>query len=107
MTKSTRPGKIEDMLPLSPLQEGLFFHALYDEAGPDVYTVQRAIDVAGELDAEALRAAAEALLRRHANLRMAFRCAGLSRPVQVVPRQVRLPWREVDLRSLADADRDA
>ncbi|MGW3211841.1 amino acid adenylation domain-containing protein [Streptomyces parvus] len=107
MTRSTRAGKIEDILPLSPLQEGLLFHALYDEAGPDVYTVQRALDVDGELDAEGLRAAAEALLRRHANLRVAFRHAGLSRPVQVVPRQVRLPWREVDLRGLAGPDREA
>ena len=32
--------KIEDILPLSPLQEGLLFHALYDAQGPDVYTVQ-------------------------------------------------------------------
>ena len=26
-------GRIEDILPLSPLQEGLLFHALYDAAG--------------------------------------------------------------------------
>src|SRR5262249_21713777 len=32
--------QIEDVLPLSPLQEGLLFHALYDAQAPDVYTVQ-------------------------------------------------------------------
>ena len=36
--RSTR--RIEDILPLSPLQEGLLFHALYDARAPDVYTVQ-------------------------------------------------------------------
>ena len=29
--------KLEDILPLSPLQEGLLFHALYDTQAPDVY----------------------------------------------------------------------
>ena len=36
--------RIEDMLPLSPLQEGLLFHALYDAQAPDVYTVQLVLD---------------------------------------------------------------
>ncbi|MFE0427475.1 condensation domain-containing protein, partial [Streptomyces sp. NPDC058953] len=29
-----------DILPLAPLQEGLLFHALYDEESPDIYIVQ-------------------------------------------------------------------
>ena len=32
--------RIEDVLPLSPLQEGLLFHALFDAQGPDIYTTQ-------------------------------------------------------------------
>ncbi|MEU2794669.1 amino acid adenylation domain-containing protein [Streptomyces sp. NPDC007100] len=98
---------LEDVLPLSPLQEGLLFHAAYDDEGPDIYTVQLAYDLEGRVDGDALRAAAETLLRRHANLRAAFRKDGLSRPVQVVPRAVRLPWREVDLRGLPEDGRDA
>jgi non-ribosomal peptide synthase protein (TIGR01720 family) len=35
--------RIEDVLPLSPLQEGLLFHALYDAQAPDVYMVQLAL----------------------------------------------------------------
>ncbi|CAM5473325.1 Amino acid adenylation domain-containing protein OS=Streptomyces rimosus subsp. rimosus (strain ATCC / DSM 40260 / JCM 4667 / NRRL 2234) OX=1265868 GN=SRIM_023130 PE=4 SV=1 [Streptomyces rimosus subsp. rimosus] len=34
-----RPGTV-DVLPLSPLQEGLLFHASYDEDGVDVYNTQ-------------------------------------------------------------------
>ena len=41
---------LEDILPLSPLQEGLLFHALYDAQAPDVYTVQLALDLEGPLD---------------------------------------------------------
>ena len=42
--------QIEDILPLSPLQEGLLFHALYDAQAPDVY-----IDATGARPARAAR----------------------------------------------------
>src|SRR5690349_18058199 len=64
--------RIEDVLPLSPLQEGLLFHALYDAQAPDVYTVQLELGLEGTLDSEALEAAVEALLLRHASLRAVF-----------------------------------
>ena len=53
-----RYPEIEDILPLSPLQEGLLFHALYDAQGPDVYTVQLELELEGLLDAAVLEAAA-------------------------------------------------
>ncbi|MEV0662924.1 amino acid adenylation domain-containing protein [Actinomadura luteofluorescens] len=88
-------GDLEDILPLSPLQQGFFFHALVDAGDGDVYTAQLVLDLEGPLDAGALRAAAGTLLRRHANLRAAFWHEDLSRPVQVIPRTVELPWEEV------------
>ncbi|MBA8928840.1 amino acid adenylation domain-containing protein/non-ribosomal peptide synthase protein (TIGR01720 family) [Kutzneria viridogrisea] len=89
--------EVEEVLPLSPLQEGLLFHALYDEQGPDVYVVQLAVDLQGEVDVDALRAAAATLLRRHTSLRAAFVHEGVRKPVQVVLREAELPWTEVDL----------
>ncbi|WP_027927250.1 non-ribosomal peptide synthetase [Amycolatopsis benzoatilytica] len=103
MTQPPRKrSAVEDILPLTPLQEGFLFHSLYDRDGLDVYTAQMEIGLHGDLDPAALRAAAEALVRRHANLRVAFRHHGLDRPVQVVRREVRLPWREADLTGAAD-----
>ncbi len=99
----TRPG-LADVLPLTPLQEGLLFQAELDRES-DVYTVQLRIELAGPLDADRLRAAAAALLRRHANLRVGFRHAGLDRPVQVVPHEVELPWSTVDVADPAELDR--
>ncbi|WP_254715423.1 amino acid adenylation domain-containing protein [Actinomadura sp. NAK00032] len=99
-------SQLEDILPLSPLQQGLFFHALYD-TGHDVYTAQIVLDLRGPLDAAALKAAAETLLRRHANLRAGFRQRKEGSPVQVVHRAVRLPWREEDLSALPGPDREA
>ncbi|MFJ2307740.1 condensation domain-containing protein, partial [Streptomyces sp. NPDC087787] len=107
MVEAADPEQLEDVLPLTPLQEGLLFHAQFDEHSPDVYNIQIAVDVEGGLDAPRLREAAAGLLQRHANLRAAFRQQGLDRPVQVVRRGVELPWREVDFSGLAPEERDA
>ena len=96
----TRP-QIEDVLPLSPLQQGLLFHALYDTSGLDFYTVQLYVELHGDVDEAALRRAADSLLRRHANLRAVFIHDGLDEPVQVIRGGVEVPWQTVDV---ADTD---
>ena len=85
---------LETILPLSPLQQGLLFHAVYDDTAPDVYTVQISIDIAAEVDANRMRVAAQALLARHANLRAAIVHEELAQPVQVIARDVAVPWNE-------------
>ncbi|MGW3152514.1 amino acid adenylation domain-containing protein, partial [Streptomyces sp. NPDC001177] len=98
--EAAEPG-LTDVWPLSPLQEGLLFHALYDEQAVDVYVGQRVLDLRGPVDAGVLRASWEALLARHASLRAGFRQpAGAEQLVQVVAQGVTLPWREVDLSHL-------
>ena len=84
---------IEDILPLSPLQEGLLFHALYDAQGPDVYTVQLELELEGRLDPAVLESSLQAVVARHASLRAGFRHEQLSRPVQVVVARAAVPWR--------------
>jgi amino acid adenylation domain-containing protein len=98
---------IEDVLPMGPLQEGLFFHAQYDTDGVDPYTVQSVFHLRGDIDIAALRAAARALLRRHGVLRAGFRDRGGERPVQVVRREVPLRWTEHDLSGLGETEREA
>ncbi|NGO70810.1 non-ribosomal peptide synthetase, partial [Streptomyces boncukensis] len=92
-----------EVLPLTPLQTGLLFHASFDSGadGPDVYTVQVAYDIEGPVDAARLRRAGQALLDRHANLRAGFRYLASGRPVAVVPRTAVLPWRQLDLTEAA------
>ncbi|MFE9701917.1 amino acid adenylation domain-containing protein [Streptomyces sp. NPDC005930] len=96
---------LADVLPLSPLQEGLLFHGLYDERGADIYTTLFAFDLRGALEPDRLRRAAEALLRRHANLRAAFRPGAAGQSLQIIPGAVELPWREVDLTGLEEEER--
>ncbi|MYV66586.1 hypothetical protein GT043_11680, partial [Streptomyces sp. SID2131] len=95
------------VLPLSPLQEGLFFHAAFDAEGTDAYTGQLVLTLDGPLDADALRRACGALLDRHDALRAAFTDRGLDRPVQVVAGAVEVPWTPVDLTARPAGERDA
>ncbi|MEU4770263.1 non-ribosomal peptide synthase/polyketide synthase, partial [Actinosynnema sp. NPDC023794] len=90
-----------EVWPLNPLQEGMLFHALYDD-GRDAYTTQFVVDLEGDLDPDLLRRCARALLRRHPVLRAAYRADG-ERPVQVVAAGTPLPWRLVELPEDPDA----
>ncbi|WP_405359025.1 non-ribosomal peptide synthase/polyketide synthase [Kitasatospora sp. NBC_00085] len=98
---------VEAILPLTPLQEGLLFHSLYDNRGVDLYTSQLGVDLEGHLDVEAFRAAAATVLRRHPNLRTAFQHQTSAQPVQVVIRELPVPWTEHDLSGLDEAERAA
>lgn len=81
---------------LSPLQQGLFSMAALTDAGSDdadPYVIAMAADVVGPLDVSLLRECAGTMLTRHPNLRASFVHGNLSRPVQVIPSSVELPWR--------------
>nr|WP_078593585.1 non-ribosomal peptide synthetase [Streptomyces sp. NRRL S-920] len=103
--ESAVPG-LEDVWPLSPLQKGMLFHATFDEEAPDVYEGQRALALHGPLDAARLRAAWETVLRRHPILRASFHRLASGEAVQVVTRDVELPWREADVSGLPEAEAD-
>ncbi|MCX5414994.1 non-ribosomal peptide synthetase [Streptomyces sp. NBC_00059] len=89
--------QLEDVLPLTPLQAGMLFHALYDSDAVDVYTAQFVFTLEGDVDVQALRAAVGTLLRRHANLRVGILHEDLDEPVQAVAAEVPVPLEQHDL----------
>ncbi|MEU2254747.1 amino acid adenylation domain-containing protein [Nocardia xishanensis] len=93
---------LSDVWPLTPLQEGLLFHALVSEESADAYLVQLVLELRGQVDPERLRRAGQLLLDRHANLRTAFVTDTAAGPVQVVDEDVEVPWSEIDLSGLED-----
>ncbi|SDI36608.1 amino acid adenylation domain-containing protein [Actinokineospora alba] len=103
LLKTSYPWAVETW-PLTPLQEGLLFHAAFDESAPDAYAMQFAFDLHGPLDSSRLRAAAQAVVDRHPNLRAGFVHTGLERPAQLIAERVDLPWQEL---GVADFDRVA
>lgn len=97
--EAAHPG-LQNILPLTPLQQGFLFHSLFDQSVADVYAVQVVLGFDGLFDAQRLRDACEGLLHRHANLRGCFVHEGLSQPVQVISPAIELSWREVEFHEL-------
>ncbi|MBV9775386.1 MAG: amino acid adenylation domain-containing protein, partial [Gemmatimonadetes bacterium] len=97
---------IEDVYPLTPMQEGMLFHTLY-APGEGAYVGQFMYDLSGELDAEAFDRAWQGTVGRHAALRTGFSWEGTERPLQVVRRNAPLRVRHEDWRGVSAADQEA
>ncbi|MCK9800868.1 amino acid adenylation domain-containing protein, partial [Pseudomonas sp. MAFF 302030] len=92
---------VADLYPLSPMQQGMLFHSLYQQATGD-YINQMRLEVSG-LDLERFRDAWQATLDAHDILRTGFIWQGsLEQPVQVVFKQVELPFQVMDWRHRSD-----
>ena len=92
--------RIADVLPLTPLQQGLLFHASTAQGSDDdVYAVQLDIALSGPLDQHRLRDAVQAVVSRHPHLVARF-SDKFDEPVQIIPADPEVPWRYVEL----DAD---
>ncbi|MEW5929568.1 MAG: non-ribosomal peptide synthase/polyketide synthase, partial [Gemmatimonadota bacterium] len=96
---------VEDVYPLTPLQEGMLFHSLY-APGSGVYVGQLGFVLEGPLDARALERAWQGATDRHEALRAGFAWEGVPRPVQVIRREAKLPLRQEDWRGLGEAERE-
>ncbi len=94
-----------DVWPLTALQTGLLFHTRYDRDGDDSYIVQATLTLAGEVDQQRMRQAAQTLIDRHDSLRTAF-VETADGPRQIVLHGVRADWRVTDLRGHDPAARD-
>ncbi|HEY6802398.1 MAG TPA: non-ribosomal peptide synthase/polyketide synthase [Pyrinomonadaceae bacterium] len=90
---------IEDIYPVTPLQQGLLFHSLYE---PDAgfYHIQMSCNLGSGFAAAAFIGAWQEVVDRHAILRTAFVWQGVALPLQVVYRSVPLPVVEFDWRDL-------
>ncbi|MFE2696739.1 non-ribosomal peptide synthase/polyketide synthase [Streptomyces mirabilis] len=95
---------VEDVLPLTPLQEGMLFHRLV--GGPDdVYVDQAALLLDGVADPHTLAVAWQRVTDRTPALRTHVVWEDVPVPLQVVRRDVRVPVTHQDWRDLDEPER--
>ncbi|BAZ33597.1 amino acid adenylation domain-containing protein (plasmid) [Cylindrospermum sp. NIES-4074] len=91
--------KIEAIYPLSPMQQGMLFHSLYaPESG--VYFEQMTLSLQGNINITAFASAWQKIVDRYSILRTLFVWENRQTPLQVVLKQVELPWQNLDWRQL-------
>ena len=92
---------IQDIYPLAPMQQGMLFHTLHEQAAGN-YLNQMRLDVSG-LDPELFRQAWQAVIDQHDILRTSFLWSGeLEQPLQVVRARLDMPFSVLDLRTSAN-----
>jgi amino acid adenylation domain-containing protein len=99
-------GEPEDILLLSPLQSGIYFHALAEE-DDRAYFWQYAYKIKDSVDVDIFRETFNELLKRHQVLRTVFRNDVMLRPVQIVLKEPKIDLRFEDLCDLNLEEQDA
>ncbi|WP_460317763.1 non-ribosomal peptide synthase/polyketide synthase [Pseudomonas ogarae] len=105
-TEKNTGNPIEDIYPLSPLQQGMLFHSLlHEDSG--VYLMQDRYRIGGAIDEVAFLESWRQVVALHPSLRASFQWKSQKQPVQVIHRQVKVPLDTLDLRGLAPHEQEA
>jgi len=94
---------IEAIYPLSPLQQGMLFHYVYNPESA-TYFEQFSVKLHGNLHIAAFKEAWQTVVQRHSALRTSFVWKKLDRMLQVVQRRVDIPFVELDWRGMPEEE---
>ncbi len=97
---------VEDIYPLTPVQEGILFHAL-SEPESSAYLITLSCRFEGDLVLADFRRAWEAAIEKHPTLRATIHWMKIDSPLQVVKRQLALPLTIHNWRDKSDADQQS
>ncbi|HLP58631.1 MAG TPA: condensation domain-containing protein, partial [Candidatus Deferrimicrobium sp.] len=83
MAENLDPKKIENILALTPMQEGMLFHYL-KAPGSGIYFEQLSIEIGGEIDRKRFEKAWNIVVQANEMLRTVFRWEKLEKPSQII-----------------------
>ncbi|MEA3602775.1 plipastatin non-ribosomal peptide synthetase PpsC [Bacillus subtilis] len=97
--------EIQDIYPLSFMQEGMLFHSLYDEQSR-AYFEQASFTINGQLDLERFQKSMDAVFDRYDIFRTAFIYKNVAKPRQVVLKQRHCHVHVEDISHLNEKDKE-
>ncbi len=86
---------IKDILPLTPMQQGMLFHSLINPEA-EVYTEQLSCKIKGTLNIDAFKKAWQNVFNKHDALRASFIWEDLEQPLQIIYKNINLPFTFLD-----------
>jgi tyrocidine synthetase-3 len=104
--KAPDKKNIEDILPLTPMQEGMLFHYLKDP-GSEYYFEQLSLGISGEIDSQLFEKAWNFVIETNEMLRAVFRWEKVDNPVQIILKEHRLKPGYYDFSSMGVGEKKA
>jgi surfactin family lipopeptide synthetase C len=107
MTMNSKDEKpdIEDIYPVTPLQQGMLFHSIADPSS-GVYVEQFWCTLRGQLDVALFKTAWERVIARHAVLRTSFVLKEVDAPAQIVHRNPVVPLTFTDWTGMSEEEHE-
>lgn len=87
---------VADVLSLTPMQEGMIFHYIYDP-GSEQYFEQLSLNITGVIKYEEIKKAWNFVVENNEMLRSVFRWDKLEKPIQIILNKKEIPIRHYDL----------
>ncbi|MEV6710976.1 amino acid adenylation domain-containing protein [Lentzea sp. NPDC051208] len=95
---------LREILPLTPLQEGLYFHSVFDDDSAHRYVEQQLLTLTGAVDAKRLEEAAARVFELFPNLAARFASLADGRVVSVLESGVRPAFTTVNGQGMSDEE---
>ncbi|MCK4258961.1 MAG: hypothetical protein KAX49_08285, partial [Halanaerobiales bacterium] len=95
---------VQNILSLTPMQEGMLFHYLHDIE--NYYFEQLCLKIRGKIKMEVMRKAWNYVIEANEMLRTIFRWEKLQKPVQIILKTYEVPLRIHDLSNLTDSEKE-
>ena len=97
LMKTQKKSKIEDICPLSPMQEGMLYISLLGN-NATTHFIQMSFNIAYNMNIELLEKSINEIIKRHSILRTVFNYTKTKKPVQIVLRERPIAVHYEDLR---------